>query len=354
MHLQGIRIPYALRRVPENAFGQVVPFVGAVAPGDVAIATVEKVAKNAYLELSNGRRSALHEQDTVAVVFGNRYATLQFEGYARLEDDRCDLLSMGGLCGIVESRHAKVAEPTKLRILGAVTHIGGWRLNLREFHLNALPKIAPARIVLVCGSSMDAGKTHTVVSTIMGLRQVSTRVAGIKLTGTATGKDTWNMLDAGAFTALDFVDGGYPSTYLVSREKLLGLYSLLVGNASHQGAEWIVVEIADGLFQQETAALFQSAAFVETLDYCLFAAGDPMAAESGVRMLRQWGIEPIGISGVLTMSALCMREAEAATGLRCYTAKEIQAGDLNEFLQPRAPVQGCAAISPRNTDQPGL
>ena len=42
---------------------------------------------------------------------------------------------------------------------------------------------------------MDAGKTHTVVSVIRGLRRQGYRVAGVKLTGTATGKDTWKMLD---------------------------------------------------------------------------------------------------------------------------------------------------------------
>ena len=43
---------------------------------------------------------------------------------------------------------------------------------------------------------MDAGKTHTALSLIMGLRQQGFRVAAIKLTGTATGKDTWNQVSA--------------------------------------------------------------------------------------------------------------------------------------------------------------
>src|SRR5256886_12837202 len=32
--------------------------------------------------------------DLLAVVFGNRYATRQFEGYARADGEDCDLLSM--------------------------------------------------------------------------------------------------------------------------------------------------------------------------------------------------------------------------------------------------------------------
>ena len=44
-----------------------------------------------------------------AVVFGNRCATLQFEGYAQSKADSCDMLSMHGLRGLAESRHPKAA-----------------------------------------------------------------------------------------------------------------------------------------------------------------------------------------------------------------------------------------------------
>jgi hypothetical protein len=179
---------------------------------------------------------------------------------------------------------------------------------------------------------MDSGKTHTAMSLILGLQRSGARVAGIKLTGTATGKDTWNMLDAGACVALDFVDGGYPSTFLCSADELVNLYGLLVGHARAARADWVVVEIADGLLQQETAALLRHPVFQSTVDAWMFAGGDPMSAESGARILRQLGIEPIGMSGIMSMSPLCIREAERATGLRCYTADELQGGIANEPL----------------------
>jgi len=144
---------------------------------------------------------------------------------------------------------------------------------------------------------MDAGKTHTVMSLIMGLRKQGLAVAGIKLTGTATGKDTWNMLDAGACIALDFVDGGFPSTYLFTLEELLQLYNLLVSRAAVEGASWVVVEIADGLLQRETAALLQHPGFTASVAAWVFAAGDPLAAAGGVGVLRNWDIDPLAIRG---------------------------------------------------------
>jgi hypothetical protein len=180
---------------------------------------------------------------------------------------------------------------------------------------------------------MDAGKTHTVMSLIMGLRKQGLGVAGIKLTGTATGKDTWNMLDAGACVALDFVDGGFPSTYLSTFDELLHLYDLLISRAAAEGASWVVVEIADGLLQRETAALLQHPGFAASVDAWIFAAGDPLAAAGGISVLRGWGIEPLAISGVVSMSPLGMNETQAATQLPCFTAGELQSGALNARLQ---------------------
>jgi hypothetical protein len=113
-----MRVPYALRRVSQEKLASVLPVSICPQPGDLALAELQSIGRNANLELQDGRRCALHEGDLLAVVFGNRYATLQFEGYSRTQGDRCDLLSMGGLCGIVESKHAKAADPSKLKLLG--------------------------------------------------------------------------------------------------------------------------------------------------------------------------------------------------------------------------------------------
>jgi hypothetical protein len=331
--LKSVRVPYALRRVPTSSLARLVPMGRIPAVGDIALARLEKVGKNSRLELANGRPCALHPGDLLAVVFGNRYATMQFEGYVGTRGEGCDLLSMGGLCGVVESKHDAIAESTKLRLLGALADAQGRPLRLCDFALPDAPEGAPPPILLVvCGTSMDAGKTHTATSLIQGLRRQGVTVAGIKLTGTAAGKDTWGMLDAGACVALDFVDGGLPSTYLASSEDLLTLGSLLLGHAAAQGAQWVVMEIADGLLQSETAALLRCKAFTKGVSAWVFAAGDALSAAAGVRLLREWNLEPVAVSGRVTMSALAMREAESATGIACHTATALQSGAVASDL----------------------
>ena len=327
-----VRISYALRRIPQERLACLLPCSEPMQPGDLALARLEKIGKNTRLELANGRLCTLHEGDLLAVVFGNRYATQQFEGYAQADGECCDLLSMGGVCGLVKSKHASVAEPSKLRLLGALGDADRRPLRLRDFTLPPTSAPKPPHVLVVCGTSMDAGKTYTAMSLIIGLQRQGYSAAGIKLTGTATGRDTWSMLDAGACIALDFVDGGFPSTYLATLEELLELYSRLLAYAAAQGATWVVVEIADGLLQRETAALLQTSCFTATVSAWVFAASDPLAAVGGLQVLRGWGIEPLALSGLVSMSPLSLWEAQAATGLTCLTARELQNGELNARL----------------------
>src|SRR5262249_26083993 len=145
---------------------------------------------------------------------------------------------------------------------------------------------------------------------------------------------TWSMLDAGASAALDFIDGGLPSTYRASTDELLKLHHLLLAHAFAQGASWAVVEIADGLLQQETSALLRSPEFTRDIAAWVFAARDPLGAAAGIGLLRDWGIEPATISGRVTMSALAMREATMATGIACTTAAALQSSALADRLEP--------------------
>ena len=334
-----VRIPYALRRVPPSRLATVDVVPTDPQPGDIVLARVKRIGRNTRLELSNGRASALHEGDLLLVVFGNRYATEQFEGYARVEGDCCDLLSMGGVCGVVVSRHAGVPEPTRLRIVGSVVDRAGVPLRLRDFALPRAERAIRPRVTVVCGSSMDAGKTYTAMSLIKGLVRSERRVAGIKLTGTATGRDTWSFFDAGARPALDFIDGGIQSTYMCEPADLLEIYHLLLGHAAASGAVEAVLEIADGLFQRETTMLLRTDAFIRTIDSVVFATSDPLGAAAGIGLLREWGIEPVAVSGLISMSPLAMQEAATATGVRCVTAADLQNGALvDESFSPRAVV----------------
>jgi hypothetical protein len=245
---------------------------------------------------------------------------------------------MGGLCGLVASRHAAVPEPSRLKLLGLAADPDGRPLSVRDYALSSPPaalidpRLPP--VTVVCGTSMDAGKTHTVTSLLRGLCRAGHRVASIKLTGTASGRDTWSMRDAGAWPALDFIDGGFASTYLCGAQEIIEMFHRLRAHASDQGAHGIVMEIADGLLQRETAALLGEPSFVNAIDTWVLAAGDALGAVAAVQVLRTFDIQPTCITGLLTQSPLGMREAETATGLPCLTATQLRDGAMNEAMLP--------------------
>jgi hypothetical protein len=59
--ITNMRVSYALRRVPRARMATLLPCPVSPQAGDIALAKLEKIGKNAALELPNGRRCNLHE-----------------------------------------------------------------------------------------------------------------------------------------------------------------------------------------------------------------------------------------------------------------------------------------------------
>jgi hypothetical protein len=125
---------------------------------------------------------------------------------------------------------------------------------------------------------------------------------------------------------------GFPSTYMCEVTDILDVYQSLLHNLGQQGVDYIVMEIADGLLQRETAALLRHKGFMNTITNVVFSCGDSLAALKGVEMLAAIGIQPCMISGRFTMSPLLIREVIDQTNLPVHTIDEIMTGELNAIL----------------------
>jgi len=143
------------------------------------------------------------------------------------------------------------------------------------------------------------------------------------------------MLDAGADAVLDFIDAGYASTYRVPLVELQTIATTLISRLHQAGVDAIVLEIADGLYQAETAALLSSPQLQTALDGLIFASNDAMGACGGIAWLRQHELPVYAISGVLTRSPLAVREAQAATGLPILTLETLHHPAIVKAFQPR-------------------
>lgn len=333
-----LKTPYTTRRVPVSAFvtllsGDRIPRVG-----DLVLARVEKLGQHRHLELACGRRARLFHGDEIVLAYGHRYAPDQFEAEVPSDLNACHMVAGGGVAARVITRHDRMRSATVIQPLGLLGDRSGHPLNLADFALEG-PKCdgRHAFTVAVVGTSMNAGKTETAANLIRGFVNAGLRVGAAKVTGTGAGCDVWVMADAGAQTVLDFTDAGLPSTYLAEPEQVERVMTTLLGMLYASGAEAVVFEVADGLFQRETAELLKSPAFARAVDAVVFAAGDAMGSAAGVQLLRAMGLPVTAASGVLTASPLAMREAEVATGLTVLDLEALRSPKVLDRVGFRSP-----------------
>jgi molybdopterin-guanine dinucleotide biosynthesis protein len=301
--------------------------------GDVVVARVVAIGAHACAEDRYGRRMRLYPGDLLVGAYGNRYATDFYEGYVpELGESVVHLLTAGGLVGRVASAHDAHLTPTELEIVGCLAGRDGSVASLEDFarSFEAFEMDVRVPTTLVVGTSMNAGKTTTAAAIIRGLSQAGIRVGAGKVTGSGSGKDRWAYADAGAHAIVDFLDFGMPSTFGYPLERLAQTMRAIHTAVIADGAEAVVLEIADGLLQQETRWLLEQQPV--DADAIVFAATDALSAQSGVEILRGLDLPVRAISGLVSRSPLAARETEAATGLPVLRPAALAAGAAVELL----------------------
>lgn len=304
------------------------------AAGDFVLARVKKIGHHSGLELVHGRRSALFVGDEIIVCYGHRYAPDQFEAQVPGDLGPCDLVASGGIASRMNYRHANMKVPTAIEPVGLLVDRQHRRINLKD---TALPKLASLMsrpyTIAVVGTSMNAGKTTTAAALIRGLVNAGYNVGAAKITGTGSGRDTWLMTDAGSKLTLDFTHAGFPSTYLVKPNEIEHIMETLVTHLSVARVDAIVIEVADGLLQRETALLLDSRMFAKIVDSMIFAAGDAMGAIAGVGCLKQKKLPIAAVSGRLTASPLAIIETENAVELPVLDKAALSSPSVIDALQ---------------------
>ncbi|TAL51250.1 MAG: hypothetical protein EPN92_00890 [Chitinophagaceae bacterium] len=299
--------------------------------GDASIFEVMHIGKHRSVQSDSKRNVTIIPGDRIMAAFGTRYATAQFEGYVPENCfDELHILGAGGTVGVINSMHEKFIDvgPTKLRFIGLVTDLEGNVINTKTLKSNEMSSFTglPAhatKLILSLGSSMDSGKTTSAAYLINGLKKAGFEVAYIKLTGTVYTKDCDLNYDLGADITADFGDFGFPSTYMCSEKELLDLYESLLKKVLYVKPDYVVLEIADGLYERETKMLLRNVDFMETIYGVIFSAGDSLSAINGVQVLRDWNIRLFAISGLLTASPLLIKEVKENTSLPVYTVEEL-------------------------------
>lgn len=286
-------------------------------PGDVVLARIERLGNHTRLESPVSRRQTLFVGDEVLVAYGHRYAPDQFEAEVPADLGPTHLVAAGGVAALATAKHARIADATALRPLGLLTDDHGI-VTLERFATHRLSVAADTArqsrrptVVAVLGTSMNSGKSTTVSSLIRGATRSGLTVAAGKVTGTGAGGDPHGFADAGASAVLDFTDFGFPSTFRLEHAQVRGLLTALVRELSTPDVDVVVLEVADGLYQDETSRLVSDSVFREVVDRVVFAADGAAGAVGGAEVLTRAGVPVTAVSGVLTSAPLAMREAQS-------------------------------------------
>lgn len=311
--------------------------------GDLVLARVEQLGHHGNLQLIDGRRRRLFPGDLVILAYANRYACEQFEAEVPHSLAPCHLVAGGGIAARALSWHDRIVRgPTAIRPLGLLGDSQGRRLNVADFALGSVtpPREAPP-VFAVVGTAMDAGKTETAAHLVRGLRAAGHCPGYIKVTGTGAGGDGWLLHDAGAHSVLDFTDAGLPSTWRVPVARLESVMEMLIHHSVDAGADTIIMEVADGVYQQETRPLLSSAGFARHVSGIVLAARDAMGASAGLTVLASQERPVLALSGLLSASPLQRREAQEATGIDTLNREALASGTVARRLLAAVAPQRC-------------
>jgi len=301
--------------------------------GDLVLARIERLGQHKRLEDSHGRRRFLHVGDEVLLCYAPRYATDQFEAVVPEDLSPCQMVAAGGIAAACVNRHGNIRRATDVRPLGLVADAQGKPLNLKDFAHVPIhsAKIQPLTIG-VLGTSMNSGKTTTAATLVRSLVSSGRKVGVGKITGTGSGGDIWQYTDAGAHCIMDFSDFGYASTFRLPASSIEKIAEQLVMSLTHAGADIIILEVADGIFFEETARLARSEFFQNLTHKIMLTARDTAGAIAGEQWLNNLGRAPLIIAGTLTTSPLAVKETQALLETPVMTLKDIAAGELCEYL----------------------
>ena len=256
-------------------------------------------------------------------IMRDRYAPDQFHATAAIPNgELAQLIAGGGVVGRVDAAHAFMIEPTVVRPISLLTDAHGAPVNVETYALPKLRANQSATVIGVFGASMNSGKTTAASSLAHGLKRAGFATFGVKATGTGAFGDDNSFADAGV-AVLDFTDVGMATTYRMPMARIEAGFETLIATAAAGGAEVIVVEIADGVFQQEARAILKAGAIRDRMDGILFAAPDALSALGGVYVLEKLGLSPFAISGKVSSSPLARAEAEEVTGLPVLSREDL-------------------------------
>lgn len=262
--------------------------------GDYVVARVTRSRGTlGVIELQNGRDVEVIDGDLVVGALGVRHATLEATGDWRAvgADGDMHALTRAGVLGRCTSISRWMTPLVELAYEGHVL-LDGSPCRMLDHSIEGPSRRLAAPVVLLIGTSMDAGKTVSAKAIVRRLKHRGLRVGGAKLTGVGRLSDILAMQDAGADVVLDFVDAGLPST-VCEREVFEAALDRITSAFAREQVDVVVAEAGASPLEP-----YNGAAAVERLGEAVgctvLCASDPYAV---VGVMSAFGVRPDLVAG---------------------------------------------------------
>lgn len=283
------------------------------ATGDYVEGEVVGVPTTLYrIEDRTGHMIRIEPGDWVIGALGDRAATLEgVGGWADITaDGDMHSLTSAALFGRYTSFSTLYPDPMALKYRGHLCR-SGKKVCMRDFAMRSETHAFTVPTLLLCGSSMSAGKTTTGRRVCKELDRTGMYVIGAKLTGAGRYRDILSYLKNGASEIYDFVDVGLPSTVVPEQDFRQAIRPLL-NHINDRNPDLLVVEAgASPLEPYNGEALFDELG--DNIVCTILCASDPYSV---IGVQNAFGITPDLVTGPATTTSAAVDLVSKLTGLR--------------------------------------
>lgn len=304
--------------------------------GDVVLVKVVSQPEDAFLKYvrtPENEKVFLKKGDVVLSALSDRYAARLLNGAVPKhlkKGDIIDLLQQGGESGIIKSTRSGFVK-TKLEFLGFVLR-NRKKMNIMDFALPIKEVKNKMNLIIVVGVNMEAGKTTTTAELCGGLMKKGQKVCAGKLTGIGSVYDIGEYVKKGASKVYGILDAGYPSSAGLSMKELDEAFMRIFSNLAAEKPDFVILEIADGILQRETAMLLESEVVKKYKPKYILSCYDALGAYGGKLVMKErFGITPVLITGMGAVTDLGRKEVEGITKIKALDPV-LQSDGMAEFM----------------------
>jgi hypothetical protein len=292
-----------------RAAGEVLQYLEGPKSGDLVF--VEVVGSDgAYTKLEtapDGFDQTLTPGATFLGVLANRFSGHNPSGVVPTGPLRCgdvlQLLAAGGIVGQVTHVPSYMSSRSlDLKIIGFPKTEAATVFNIGDHpplqRNHTVPVGTTIRLITICGSSAEVGKTSIIEGLIRAAREQmpDIRFGAVKACGTGRLKDKMRYSAAGAQWAADFVDAGLPTTYGIEEEEIISSLQTLLSSGRANGCGVLLIEIGGDPLEAGAPALLR--ALSDMKSEIVFVTGDALAAMSGLSILSDTGFSKIVLASM--------------------------------------------------------